>query len=392
MLFLSAGSNYTFKQALGHCFARGRSEDSAKLQKALVDRYAGQKALLFARGRDALAAAVRTATGGSGAVIVTSLTCYSVIDAVKVAGCEVVYADISSETLQFDAATLRAALADVEAKAVIVQNTLGIPSDIDEIIEVAREHGLVVIEDIAHAAGGRYSDGREIGTVGDMTMLSFGRDKFLDTVSGGALVIRTERVPSTLRPPVEFPGRMWQFRDRIYPLIGWTARVVSPIGLGGIVNRLSYILRLANRSADAPANPDMRLPHWQAKRAHMQVENMSATVEQRRARQAKYLEALAHLSPRSSSNAVRLPLLVENTHEVIMALRRAGFFTKDRWYEVPVSPERLYAQVGFDEAAHPVVTEVAKHVINLPTHQFVRDDDIAKMIEIVRKEARPWSM
>lgn len=392
MLFLSAGSNYTFKQALGHCFTVGRSEDSGKLQKSLVERYDGKKALLFSRGRDALAAAVRTATGGSGAVIVTSLTCYSVVDAVKVAGCEVVYADVSAETLQFDATTLRAALADVEAKAVIVQNTLGIPTDIDDIMTIAREHNLVVIEDIAHAAGGRYADGREIGTVGDMTMLSFGRDKFLDTVSGGALVIRTEHVPSTLKPPLEFPGRMWQFRDRIYPLIGWTARVLSPIRLGGIVNRLSYILRLANRSADAGANPDMRLPHWQAKRAHEQVENMSATVEQRLARQARYLEELAHLSPQPSSNAVRLPLLVENTHEVIAALRQAGYYTKDRWYEMPVSPERLYAQVNFDEAAHPVVTEVAKHVINLPTHQFVRDADIAKMVEIVKKEARPWNM
>lgn len=392
MLFLSVGSNYTFAQAVRHCFTRGRSEDSGKLQKALVDRYDGQKALLFSRGRDALAAAVRTATGGSGAVIVTSLTCYSVIDAVKVAGCEVVYADISPRTLQFDAATLRAVLAGCEAKAVIVQNTLGIPCDIDEIMTIAREHNLVVIEDIAHAAGGRYADGREIGTVGDMTMLSFGRDKFLDTINGGALVIRSSSLSSVLKPPLVFPGLGRQVRDRIYPLIGWLARALFPVGLGKYVIALSYMLRLAKRSADGAADPEMRLPHWQAKRACEQIHAMSTTITQRLERQKQYLAELGELSPRPSSNAIRLPLLVENCDEVMNALKRVGYFVEDSWYEVPISPERLYHLVDFDEAAHPVVTKVAKHVINLPTHQFVRDDDIAKMIEIVKQEARPWSM
>ena len=392
MLFLSVGSNYTFRQAIRHCFTVGHAKNSADLQNLLVERYQGKKALLFSRGRDALATAVRAATGGQGSVIVTSLTCYSVVDAAKTAGCKVVYADISPKTLQFDEKNLQTALKNHDVKAIIVQNTLGIATDIDKVLALAKKHNLVVIEDIAHAAGGQYADGREIGTVGDMTMLSFGRDKMIDTINGGALVIRTDSPPAVLEPAVVFPGIIRQIRDRIYPLIGWTARALFPIGLGKYVIGVSYKLHLAKRSADGAANPEMRLPHWQAKLAYKQVKYLTLTTKNRLQRQERYLETLEYLSPQRSSNAVRLPLLVENRDEVMLALKKSGYFTEDSWYEVPISPRRLYHLVDFDEKAHPVVSKVSQHVLNLPTHQLVRDEDIDKIAEIVKKEAKPWNM
>lgn len=392
MLFLSVGSNYRFTQALKHCFAIGRPKDGQKLQKLLVEHYSGQKALLFGRGRDALATAIRTATGGEGSVLVTSLTCYSVIDAVKVAGCEVIYADISPKTLQFDEKTVKIALQKQNIKAIIIQNTLGIAVDIQPIIDLARAHDLVIIEDVAHSIGGHYQDGREIGTVGDMTMLSFGRDKLIDTINGGALVIRANSLPATINPPHFFPGNIRQLRDRIYPPIGWLARLLFPIGLGKYVIAISYKLHLAKRSADGQADPDMRLPHWQAKLAYRQIKNLAENVENRLKNQAQYLKTLEKFSPQPSSNAIRLPLLIENRDEVMQILKQAGIHAIDSWYEVPVSPERLYHLVNFDETTYPVVNEVSKHIINLPTHQQVKTKDIERIAEIINRSAKPWSM
>lgn len=391
MLFLSLGSNYAGSQAFRHLFTIGRKSDAEKLQKLLVDRYQGKKALLYSKGRGALAAAVRLATGGSGKVAVTSLTCYSVIDAVEQAGSQVVYVEISPKTLQFDAHTLAETLKKQKVKAIIVQNTVGIPLDIDAVMTLAKQAGASVIEDLAHSAGAKYADGREVGTIADYTMLSFGRDKLLDTINGGALVIRTGSVPVTLQPPIHFPGFVQQLRDRIYPPIGWLARTLFPVGLGKYVLAIAYKLKLAVRSADGAADSSVRLPHWQAHLALVQMQKLDETVASRLAKQQKYLDKLSHLSMERSANGVRLPLLVENRDEVVAKLKQAGFYTEDIWYDVPVSPERLYHLVDFPEKDFPVVSSLTKHVLNLPTHQLVTDEDIDKISQIVSKEARPWS-
>ena len=392
MLFLSLGSNYKFTQAIKHCFATGDENDSALLQKLLVDRYHGKKSLLFSRGRDALASGIRTATGGSGSVIITSLTCYSVVDAVKVAGCQPVFTDISSDTLQTDLNELEAIIKTSKAKAIVIQNTLGIPIDIERVQSLAKKYQLVIIEDIAHAVGGHYSDGSEIGSVGDLTVLSFGRDKLLDTINGGALVIRSEKLSNVINPPIFFPEISRQLQDRIYPLIGWKARLLFPIGLGKYIIAIAYRLGLAKRSADGEADPKMRLPHWQAKLAYGQLNYLDLTIKQRLAKQKRYLSKLRHLSPNLSSNAIRLPLLVANRDEVMAALESAGYHIKDSWYEVPVSPERLYHLVDFNQHNFPKVSEISKHCINLPTHQLVQDEDIDTISKIVEHEAKPWNM
>ncbi len=391
MLFLSMSSNYTAKQAFGHLFSIGRKADAGKLQKLLVDRYEGKKALLFSKGRGALTAAVRLATGGSGKVGVTSLTCYSVVDAVRQAGCEVVYIDISPKSLQFDERTLAQTLKKHQLKAIIVQNTVGIPLDIESIMKLAKEAGVRVIEDLAHSVGAKYADGREVGTVGDYTMLSFGRDKFLDTVNGGALVIRTDSVSVALRPPVRLPGSIQQLRDRIHPPIGWTIRKLSPIGLGKYVHAAVYILKIAVRSADGKADSSLKLPHWQARLALSQMEKLDEIVASRLAKQQKYLKKLAHLSTNRSTNGVRLSLLVANRDEVVKALKAAGYYVEDIWYDLPVSPQRLYHLVDFPEKDFPVVSDVVQHVLNLPTHQLVKDEDIELISQIVLKEAEPWN-
>lgn len=391
MLFLSLGSNYTFRQGLRHMFTIGRKGDAGELQKVLTGCYQGQKTLLFSKGRGALAAAVRLATGGEGAVVVTSLTCYSVIDAVRVAGCEVVYADISPETLNVTEQTLSEAMKGRNIKAVIVQNTLGIAMDIDMVLRLAREADAAVIEDVAHAVGGRYDDGREIGTVGDYTMLSFGRDKLLDTINGGALVIRTDRTTRAIEPPLRYPGLLQQMRDRLYPAIGWWARTLFPLGLGKYVLAVAYKTKLARRSADGAADMTLRLPHWQAKLALKQMRRLDEAVESRRKNQQQYLAELKRFSPKESSNAVRTPLLLENRDEVVAALKTAGYFTEDIWYDVPVSPQRLYHMVEFPEADFPAVTEISARTINLPTHQLVTSEDIRKINEIITRKGRAWN-
>ncbi|PID33434.1 hypothetical protein CR969_00760 [Candidatus Saccharibacteria bacterium] len=392
MLFLSLGSNYRFKQAWHHLWARGKDSDSQELIQELTDRYQAKQTLLFSQGRAALSEAVRLATGGQGLVAVNSLTCFVVIEAIKTAGCQPLYVDIEAKNWHFKAETLKQAIKGKDVRAVIVQNTIGMTVDIDQILELAKQANLAVIEDLAHAVGGYYDQTREIGTVGDYTMLSFGRDKMLDTINGGALVIRTDQPKAEIKTPHNLPSPMQRFRDRIYPMIGWKSRVLFGIGVGKLILALAYKLKLAVRSADGGNHPDQTLTNWQAKLALEQIRGLDQAVKNKLEVQSSYLEKLAKFNPQPSSNGVRLPLLVEDRTKLIEALKQNGIMAADMWYEVPISPARLYDKVGFPENQRPNATLIAQHTVNLPTHQLVSAKDIEKISQIVLAEAKPWSL
>ena len=208
MIFQALGARYGFVAAVKHAFAHGTEHDSERLRQALVKRYGGE-AVLYQKGRSALAAAIRIATGGGGSVAISGLTCYSMVQAVEAAGCTPVFVDIREKDLHFGAKELTTAIKKhPDVKAVVIQNMLGIPADIMAIAAVAKENKIALIEDLAHSAGAQYADGREVGTVGDITMLSFGRDKAIDSVNGGALVVRNHTASSAApgcrsrRPPI----------------------------------------------------------------------------------------------------------------------------------------------------------------------------------------------
>lgn len=185
-IFNSLGSNYDFNFVLKTLFARG--EDS-KLKSFLENKYPGKATLLY-KGREAIELGLKSLNLPKGSfVAINGFTCFAVYDAIKKAGLNVEYLDIEKGDLNFSPESLQAALTkDSKIKAVIIQNTLGFPCDIDNISKICQENKLILIEDLAHSIGTRYENGQEAGTVGDMVILSFSQDKMIDAVSGGALI------------------------------------------------------------------------------------------------------------------------------------------------------------------------------------------------------------
>ena len=186
--FLGAAAGYSRGEVWRHVFAIGREKDRRELKKYLEKRYSGE-AILCKNGRSALALALKAYFKPGDAVIVNGFTCYAVHEAVKAAGLKPVWADISKDDLNLNL-NLVSSVRD-KPSGIIIQNTLGNPIDIKAVEKFAKKHNLVIIEDLAHCAGVRYADGREAGTVGAACALSFGKDKSIDTVSGGAVVLRT---------------------------------------------------------------------------------------------------------------------------------------------------------------------------------------------------------
>lgn len=391
MIFQALGARYSLGMAVKHLVARGSEVDSDKLRQALRDRYGGE-VTLYRKGRAALAQAIGLATSGRGGeVAISGLTCYSVVQAVEAVGCTPVYVDIRESDLQFGAKELLTAVKNhPDIKVVVVQNMLGIPADMAGIEKVARAAGLVVIEDLAHSAGAHYADGREVGTVGDMTMLSFGRDKAIDSVNGGALVVR--RGDERAIAPVVTSKRSDQLRDRWYPLIAWTTRALYPVKLGPYVMAAAIKARLVVRSADGEVDMTEQLPHWQAKLALGQAVSLTTTAVRRRQKAAIYQDRLPALVPsgvnQSGAAPIRVPLVVNNRDEVVAYLRAHGVQANDIWYDVPVSPVRLYDRVQYPEADCPVAVRVATRLLNVPTHERIGSDAAVRIATLVAEAVK----
>ena len=380
--FLGAAAGYDRQKRLTHTFAMGRKKDQTELGQYLRERYGGE-AILCKNGRSALALALKAHFKPGDGVIVNGFTCYAVYEAVIFAGLKPVFVDISLKDLNYDMDALASTIADnlsresstsstsavmgddprppktrTNVRGIIVQNTLGNPVDIVKIEKLAKKHGLVMVEDLAHCAGVRYSDGREAGTVGAATALSFGKDKSIDTVSGGAVVFRDESKEAS---PYKPPRASDHLRAKFYPLFGAIYRGLSYVRLHGVFMRCLLATHCIERSADNRLDLKRKISKFEAKLA---------------LRQFKKLQ-------KSGEPPLREFYLVNDRKEVLRELEKNGYYFGSFWYEKPVSPERYYKKVHFPAGKCPNAVYASEHIVNLPTYYSKKD--LARALEIIKR-------
>lgn len=349
MIFLGLASNLSARQITGQLFAWGTKKDSQKLKQALAEKYQSsvRSVRLYHTGRSALAAGFRAVGASSGKVIVPGLTCIAVIRAVRAAGFEPVYADIDPETLQYDWKKLADMLDKKDnlcynGSIIVAQNTLGLPLDMRKLEEIAQKYNLKIVEDLAHCAGRFYPDGREIGTVGAATALSFGKGKAIDTSEGGALVLRSGWGAYHPPEPEKRPKLADTLRDRWYPVFGALVRGGYHVGLGKVLTAVLVKLHFIARSADARLDENVRLTHWQAKLARKQLSKLPRT-------------------------PLREHALVRDREELLRKLEQQGAHLCEIWYDTPVAPARYREEADFPEEKCPHTMQVAEEIVNLPT-------------------------
>ena len=144
-------------------------------------------ALSHNNGTNALNAAMFAVGLGPGdEIICTSVTYWASCTGALALGAAVVFCDIDPDTLQMDPASLEAHITP-RTKAIVVVHYMAHPAPMDEIMAIARKHGLKVIEDVSHAQGGHYK-GRKLGTFGDAAAMSLMSCKSFAIGEGGMLV------------------------------------------------------------------------------------------------------------------------------------------------------------------------------------------------------------
>ncbi len=179
------------KQAIESHKICGDGQFTKKCSEWIEQRFNAKKVLLTTSGSSALdMAALMCGFKPGDEVILPSFTFSSTANSFVLAGAKLVFVDIRPDTMNIDEAKIEAAITD-KTKAIVPVHYAGVACEMDTIMDIARRHNLMVVEDAAQGVMSTYK-GKALGTIGDFGCYSFHETKNYSMGEGGAIVINNE--------------------------------------------------------------------------------------------------------------------------------------------------------------------------------------------------------
>lgn len=177
--------------------------ETREFEKEYANWVGTDYAIALANGTLALDLALQAMGVGAGdEVIVTPRSFIASVSTVVNAGALPVFADVEEATGNISARTIAPHITD-KTKAIIAVHLAGWPCDMDEIMALAAQHNLWVIEDCAQAHGAKYK-GKSVGSIGHVGAWSFCQDKIMTTGGEGGMVTTNDKT---------LWQKMWEFKD-----------------------------------------------------------------------------------------------------------------------------------------------------------------------------------
>lgn len=304
-------------------------------------------------GTDALFLSLRVLGVGPGDEVITAPNSFvATAGAIVSAGATVVFADVMAD-YTIDPRQV-AALVTPRTRAILPVHLTGMPADMDAIGAVAARHALAVIEDAAQAVGAAIH-GQPVGSFGTTGCFSLFPLKNLGVAGdGGVVTTRSAALDGTLR-----------------------------------------LLRnhgLRTRDECAVFGHNSRLDTIQAIVGDALLDSLEHVTRARIANAAFYDRALADLAPevllpprRSGIRQVfhTYVVQVERRPALIAHLEAHGIETKVH-YPTPIHLQPAAAPLGYKRGAFPVTEAQAERILSLPIHEFLAEDDLAYVADVVR--------
>ncbi|WP_341322420.1 UDP-4-amino-4,6-dideoxy-N-acetyl-beta-L-altrosamine transaminase [Solibacillus sp. FSL H8-0523] len=332
----------------------------AEFEQAVADYVGVKYAVSFCNGTAALHGACSAAGIGEGDEVITSpITFAASANCVRYVGGTVVFADIDATTYNIDPTEIRKNIT-AKTKAIIPVDFTGQPVDIDEIMTIAKEHNLVVIEDGAHSLGATYK-GRKVGTTADMTMFSFHPVKPVTTAEGGIIVTDNE----------EYYKKMLQFRSHGIEQVpyspekgGWYYEMTD----------LGYNYRMTDLQAALGVSQLKKLDTFIAKRQELAEHYNQALVN---VEGIKIPQQLANT--KSGWHLYMIQLEHANRKEVFNAMRAANIGVHVHY--IPVYWHPYYRDLGYERGLCPVAEAWYEKALTLPLHPGITQENMNFIIE-----------
>ena len=336
-----------------------------------LTQYTGAKyAVAISNGTAALHAACFAAGIKEGdEVITTPITFAASANCVLYMGAKPVFADINPRTYNIDPDEIRSKVTE-RTKAIIPVHFTGQPCDMDEILKIAQEYNLIVIQDGAHAIGAEYK-GKKIGSIGDMTTFSFHPVKHITTGEGGAITTNNE----------ELYKELILFRTH------------------GITRDKDVLLK-----DEGPwyyeqqcLGYNYRITDIQAALGISQLDKLEGFLALRREYVKRYNEAF------SAVNEIDLPYQLEDINSawhlyiIKLKLERLGCGRRQVFDElkergigvnvhyIPVYYHPYYRQLGYNKGLCPRAEELYERIITLPLFPKMEREDIEYVISNVKE-------
>ncbi len=357
---------------------------------------------LTSSGRQALHDLFVAAGIGSGdEVIIQAFTCIAVPASIQWAGAKPVYADISENTFNIDPNDLRKKITP-RTRAIIIQHTFGMPAPIDQIKVIAADYNLLLIEDCAHALGGSYKD-QPLGSFGDAAILSFGRDKVISSVFGGAVVSHDGNLIESVRQQQHnrpYPPRRWMVQQLLHPILFHS--VILPFyftsGVGKAIlvasQRLGLLSKAVEKKEKMAAKPSHFIYRFSPALAFLvnrQLQKLDEFNERRQEIVDQYVAKLSRngvklptVPEHSIPVWLRFPIRVDEPKKLHAAAKEKNILLGD-WYDsVLVPKDSNLSSFGYKTGSCPRAEAAARHVVNLPTYPSLTNSQVKEVIDLVR--------
>ncbi len=362
-----------------------------------IENYFGSKTFLANSGRSCIYIFLKSIGIEPGdEVILQAYTCNAVPNPILWAGAKPVYVDIDPDTLNADVEEIAKKI-NSKTRCIIVQHTFGRPAEIEKIVELAKKWGIYVLEDCAHSLGAKYK-GKKLGTFGDGAILSFGREKVISSLTGGALLINNkalvEPVASSFSRLGSFP--ISQSAKEILNFISWRAglrkiyfsksgyKVIKRLYQYDFFNVVTAKKELAGNQPDWHPSvfPDIlasvALDEWS------KIEKSNKT----RAEIAEYYynhltNKAFKLLPEHDGVWLRLVALHPDAEEVLAEAKRRKFWFGN-WYDSVIYPQDAdLEKLSYESGSCPKAEKAARESLNLPNFVGMSFQEAEKVVEFI---------
>lgn len=361
----------------------------------------GTQAFAFWKGRVALYAILEALGIGPGdEVIVPGFTCVVVPNAVLYRGARPVYVDIEGTSFTMDVSDIERSITR-RTKAIVVQHSYGIPTEMDAVMALASKAGIPVVEDCAHALGSTYK-GRIVGSIGDAAFFSSQWSKPYTTGMGGMAVAAD---PSICRKLASVQARyarpglkevsLLRLQMAIYhrfftPGLFWVAmRTLAVLSKAGLFIASSSKEELVGAK---PAGYEKRMSDFQALQGVRELSQLKDNLALRERFAGLYSRLLREaglepvtIPPGCKPVLVRYPLLVKNKPAVLAEAQRRGIEIGS-WFEDVIHPSGTpLKEMGYKPGQCPVAEHVVQHIVNLPLHRRVSEADALHTVDFMKE-------
>ncbi|MEH2561420.1 DegT/DnrJ/EryC1/StrS family aminotransferase [Bradyrhizobium sp. AZCC 2289] len=304
-------------------------------------------------GTDAIYIALAAAGVGAGDEVITvPNTAVPTVSAIQVLGARPVFVDIRDDDFLMDVGQIEAAITP-RTRAIVAVHLYGQCVDLDPLLEIARRHGLKVIEDCAQSQGARYRN-RRCGSIGTAATFSFYPTKLLGGYGDGGMVVSGDEAVVDLARSLRFYGMEQTYYAERH---GYNSRLdevqaaILSLKLPRIDGWINRRRDIADRYRRGLADSGLRLPKENDYGRHVYHLFVVETSGDRDA-------TLARIEARGLKCSVQY-----------------------RW---PIHLMRGYQDLGYREGQFPVAERNARQIFSLPVYPHLRDDEIDEVIEAVR--------